>query len=82
MPSVVCPFCRRSCRVREKSLGRAVVCTHCAKSFTADTPEPDQPGPERYLYEADSPQWWYVVGGLVVLLTVVALVVWNLARRS
>jgi len=80
MPTVVCPSCRRHCRVRQQSLGRAVVCTHCAKSFTAEEPELDVPGPERYLCEADSPQWWHVVGGLAVLLTAIALAVWALAR--
>jgi hypothetical protein len=77
---VACLFCRRRCRVRQQSLGRAVVCTHCAKQFRADVPEPDVPSREPFSYGYDGPKGWHVVGGLVLLLAPAALVVWAVAR--
>jgi len=77
MPTVVCPTCLRHCRVRQQSLGRSVVCTHCAATFVA---QPPAPAPEPPSYGPGGSRAWQGAAGMVLLLAFAALAVWLLLR--
>ncbi len=81
MPAVECPACRRECRVRQESLGRKVVCTHCQKPFIAETPLPDMPGSGTPIsYVPGNPGPWQGTIALVLLVGAAVLALWLLSQ--
>jgi hypothetical protein len=66
--------------VRQQSLGRSVVCTHCAAAFVAE--EPELSVKEPISYGPGGNRSWQGLVGLILLFVFAAVAVWILALRS